>query len=72
MLFTDVVMPKMNGRQLAEEALRRRPELKVLYTTGYTRNAVVHNGTLDPNVRLLGKPYTLENLARRVRETLDA
>ena len=71
LLFTDVVMPKMNGRQLAEEAQRRRPKLKVLYTTGYTRNAVVHNGTLDPDVRLLGKPYTLENLARRVREILD-
>ena len=72
LLFTDVVMPKMNGRQLADEAQRRRPKLKVLFTTGYTRNAVVHNGTLDPNVRLLGKPYTLENLARRVRETLDS
>ncbi|MBX7200116.1 MAG: CHASE3 domain-containing protein [Rhodospirillaceae bacterium] len=71
LLFTDVVMPRMNGRQLAEEAQRRRPKLKVLYTTGYTRNAVVHNGTLDPNVRLLGKPYSLENLARRVREILD-
>ena len=56
LMFTDVVMPKMNGRQLAEEAVRRRPKLKVLYTTGYTRGAVVHNGTLDPKVRLLGKP----------------
>jgi signal transduction histidine kinase len=72
LLFTDVVMPKVNGRQLAEEAVRRRPNLKVLYTTGYTRNAVVHNGTLDPGVRLLGKPYTLEQLAHRVRESLDA
>ena len=71
LLFTDVVMPNVNGRQLAEEATRRRPKLKVLYTTGYTRNAVVYNGTLDPAVRLLGKPYTLEQLARRVRETLD-
>jgi signal transduction histidine kinase len=72
LLFTDVVMPKVNGRQLAEEAVRRRPKLKVLYTTGYTRNAVVHNGTLDPGVKLLGKPYTLEQLAHRVRDTLDA
>ena len=54
-----------------EGAQRRGPRLKVLYTTGYTRNAVVHNGTLDPCVRLFGKPYTLESLARRVRETLD-
>ena len=47
-LFTDVVMPDMNGRQLAEAALERRPALKVLFTTGYTRNAIVHNGMLDP------------------------
>lgn len=64
-------MPNINGRQLADEATKRRPDLKVLYTTGYTRNAVVHNGTLDPGVRLLGKPFTLEQLARTVREVLD-
>ncbi|MDR6213010.1 PAS domain-containing protein [Paracidovorax wautersii] len=72
LLFTDVVMPDVNGRKLAEEALRRRPQLKVLFTTGYTRNAVVHNGVLDAGVRLIGKPYTLEDLAVRVREALDA
>ncbi|ADX48075.1 PAS/PAC sensor hybrid histidine kinase [Paracidovorax avenae ATCC 19860] len=72
LLFTDVVMPDVNGRKLAEEALRRRPGLKVLFTTGYTRNAVVHNGVLDAGVHLLGKPYTLEDLAQRVREALDA
>ncbi|WP_230681609.1 ATP-binding protein, partial [Paracidovorax cattleyae] len=72
LLFTDVVMPDVNGRKLAEEALRRRPGLKVLFTTGYTRNAVVHNGVLDAGVHLLGKPYTLEDLALRVREALDA
>ena len=71
LLLTDIVMPNMNGRQLADEATKRRPDLKVLYTTGYTRNAVVHNGTLDPGVRLLGKPFTLEQLALTVRDVLD-
>ena len=63
-------MPGMNGRQLADEALRRRPELKVLYTTGYTRNAVVHNGVLDADVEFLSKPFTLDQLARKVRTVL--
>jgi PAS domain S-box-containing protein len=71
LLFTDVVMPDVNGRKLADEALKRRPGLKVLFTTGYTRNAVVHNGVLDPGVQLIGKPFTLEELASRVREVLD-
>jgi hypothetical protein len=65
-------MPEPNGRKLADEALRRRPELKVLFTTGYTRNAVVHNGVLDAGVHLIGKPFTIEELAVRVREVLDA
>ena len=72
MVFTDIVMPNMNGRQMTDEALKRRPDLRVLYTTGYTRNAVVHNGTLDPGVKLLGKPYTLAQLARGIRDILDA
>ena len=72
LLFTDVVMPDMNGRKLADEACRRRPDLKVLFTTGYTRNAVVHNGVLDPGVALIGKPFTIEELAAKVREVLDA
>jgi signal transduction histidine kinase/CheY-like chemotaxis protein len=69
-LFTDVVMPDMNGRRLAEAALARRPALKVLFTTGYTRNAIVHNGMLDPGVNLLSKPFTLEDLARKVAEVV--
>jgi PAS domain S-box-containing protein len=72
LLFTDVVMPEMNGRKLADEALRRRPNLKVLFTTGYTRNAVVHNGVLDAGVELIGKPFTIEELATKVRAVLDA
>ena len=71
LLFTDVVMPDVNGRELADEARRRRPGLKVLFTTGYTRNAVVHNGVLDPGVELLGKPFTIEELAAKVRKVLD-
>lgn len=72
LLFTDVVMPEVNGRKLADEARRRHPDLKVLFTTGYTRNAVVHNGVLDPGVELIGKPFTLEELAAKVRGVLDA
>jgi PAS domain S-box-containing protein len=71
LLFTDVGLPKMNGRQLAEEARRRRPNLKVLFTTGYARNAIVHQGRLDPGVDLLGKPYTFSELSERVRDVLD-
>ena len=71
LLFTDVVMPDVNGRKLADEARQRRPDLRVLFTTGYTRNAVVHNGVLDPGVELIGKPFTIEELAAKVREVLD-
>ncbi len=71
LLFTDIVMPEINGRQLADEALKRRPDLKVLFTTGYTRNAVVHNGVLDPGVHLIGKPFTIDQLAAKVRDVLD-
>ncbi len=70
-LFTDVVMPQMDGRELAEKARERRPDLKVLFTTGYTRNAVVHNGMLDRGVALLGKPFTLDQLARKLRAVID-
>ena len=72
LLFTDVVMPEVNGRRLADEALRRRPGLRVLFTTGYTRNAVVHNGVLDAGVHLIGKPFTVEALAEQVRKVLDS
>lgn len=71
LLFTDVVMPDANGRKLAEEAWKRRPQLKILFTTGYTPNAVVHNGVLDPGVELIVKPYSIDRLARKVRDVLD-
>jgi two-component system NtrC family sensor kinase len=72
LLFTDVVLPGgMNGRQLADEALRRRPDLKVLFTTGYTRNAIIHHGRLDADVELLTKPFTSDALAKKVRQILD-
>lgn len=71
LLFTDVVMPQMNGRKLADAAAEIMPGLPVLYTTGYTRNAVVHNGTLDPGVALLAKPFTIAQLAHKVRAVLD-
>ena len=73
LLFTDVVMPGgMNGRQLADEALQLQPALKVLFTTGYTRNAIVHHGRLDPGIELIGKPYSFHALASHVRTRLDA
>jgi PAS domain S-box-containing protein len=72
LLFTDVVMPGgLNGRQLADEAVRRRPGLKVLFTTGYTRNAIVHHGRLDPGVEMVGKPFSSDELIRKVRAILD-
>ena len=71
LLFTDVVLPGLNGRQLADQALLVRPGLKVLFTTGYTRNAIVHNGQLDHGVDLISKPFTLAALAAKVRQVLD-
>jgi PAS domain S-box-containing protein len=71
LLFTDVVMPDVNGAKLAAEARRRRPTLKVLFTTGYTRNAVVHNGVLDTGVEMIGKPFTLDALALKLRLVLE-
>ncbi|TJV02769.1 MAG: response regulator, partial [Mesorhizobium sp.] len=71
LLFTDIVMPVMNGRKLAEEAVARQPSLKVIFTTGFTRNAVVHNGVLDHDVNFLAKPFTIVQLAAKLREVLD-
>ena len=70
LLFTDIVMPDINGRQLAAEALRRRPDLRVLYTTGFTRNAIVHSGKLDAGLHFLAKPFTLVQLDSKMTEVL--
>jgi PAS domain S-box-containing protein len=73
LLFTDVVMPgPLRSPELAREARRLRPALAVLFTSGYTQNAIVHGGRLDPGVELLSKPYRQEELARKVRKLLDA
>ena len=71
LLFTDIVMPGITGRELADHALAARPGLRVLYTTGYTRNAVVHDGTLDPRTAFLAKPFNMADLANKVRQTID-
>ena len=72
LLFTDVIMPgKMNGRQLADEVMKTRPDLKVVYTSGYTENAIIHHGRLDSGVLLLAKPYRKSDLARIIRKALS-
>ncbi len=71
LMITDVVMPEMGGARLAREAVFRRHSLRVLFTTGYSRNAIVHNGLLDKDVSLLSKPFTLEQLAGKIRALID-
>jgi CheY-like chemotaxis protein len=71
LLLTDIIMPGLNGRQLVEKARDQYPDLKVLYMTGYSRNAVVHQGRLDEGVDLLQKPISQAELAHRVRVILD-
>jgi PAS domain S-box-containing protein len=71
LLFTDVVLPGKNGRVLAEEVRAQRPNLSVLYTTGYSRNAIIHHGRLDPGISLITKPFTHEQLADSIRKLLD-
>jgi signal transduction histidine kinase len=71
LVFTDVVMPDMSGRTLASQIRARRPGVKVLYTTGYAQSAAIHDAMLDRDVGFLAKPFTVDQLARKVRQTLD-
>jgi DNA-binding NtrC family response regulator len=71
LLVTDVVMPEMGGRELAKQLAMTRPDMKVLYTSGYTDDAISHYGVLEPELAFLEKPFTMTALARRVRELLD-
>jgi CheY-like chemotaxis protein len=70
LLLTDVGSPGINGRQLADEASRRQPGIKILFMSGYAKDAIVHNGVLDPGVELLSKPFTMNSLARKVGQVL--
>jgi two-component system NtrC family sensor kinase len=72
LLLTDVVLPGgMNGRELTDAVLQQRNGIKVLYMTGYTRNAIIHHGRLDPDIDLLTKPFTADALTRKIRRILD-
>jgi CheY-like chemotaxis protein len=71
LLLTDVVLPGKNGRELADEVLRRRPGVKVIFMTGYSRNAIVHQGRLDPGTELISKPLIEGMVARKIRQVLD-
>jgi signal transduction histidine kinase len=72
LMFTDVVMPGMSGRELADRARAVQPELKIIYTSGYTRNAIVHGGRLDAGVEVIAKPFTYQALAQKVADVLEA
>ncbi|MBW2461810.1 MAG: response regulator, partial [Deltaproteobacteria bacterium] len=71
LLLTDVVMPRMNGRDLAEKLVAARPEIQVLYTSGYTHDVISHHGVIDEGIHFVAKPYSLDVLAARVREVID-
>jgi CheY-like chemotaxis protein len=71
LMLTDVVMPGMSGRELAARARALRPKVKILYMSGYSRNSVVHNGKVDPDVQLIQKPVSQTELAMRIRDLLD-
>lgn len=70
LLMTDVVMPEVNGRELAERILQRRSETKVLFASGYAEDVIVHHGIVNKNLDFIAKPYSMQALARKLREVL--
>jgi CheY-like chemotaxis protein len=72
LVITDVIMPQMGGQVMAEWLKSSYPDLKILFTSGYTDDAIMHHGVLEPGVAFLSKPYTPATLTRKVREMLDA
>jgi CheY-like chemotaxis protein len=71
LLVTDLIMPEMNGKELVNAVSSILPAMKVLYTSGYTDDHIVHSGALDEGIAFLSKPYSAQNLSRRIREILD-
>jgi YesN/AraC family two-component response regulator len=71
LLLTDVVMPEMNGRELSEYVQRVYPQIKILFMSGYTANVIAHQGVLDENICLISKPFSLKEIALKIRELLD-
>jgi hypothetical protein len=71
LLLTDVVMPHMNGRELSEELLRKRPDVKVLYMSGHTAGVILQSALLDEDVAFIEKPFSHEGLARKIRQLLE-
>jgi DNA-binding NtrC family response regulator len=71
LLLTDVIMPGMNGRELFEITVKRHPDIKILYMSGYTDNVIAHHGVLDENTLFVQKPFTAQGLALKVREALE-
>jgi len=72
LLITDVVMPRMGGPELAEKLLERMPNLPILFASGYTDDAIVRHGVLQTNVNFIQKPFTIDDVARKVRDLLDS